>query len=117
MEMIYFKDPKDNSVWAYEHDVPKTEVKSRLVRITEEEAEAITNPPPTKERLIEQAEDEKQYLMSEATAAISPLNDAVDFGMATPEEDLTLKKWRKYRVLLNRVDTSTAPDIIWPEKP
>ncbi|EAA2633911.1 tail fiber assembly protein, partial [Escherichia coli] len=23
----------------------------------------------------------------------------------------------KYRVLLNRVDTSTAPDIEWPEEP
>ncbi|HAI1496330.1 TPA: tail fiber assembly protein, partial [Escherichia coli] len=23
----------------------------------------------------------------------------------------------KYRVLLNRVDTSTAPDIEWPVKP
>ncbi|HBN5415137.1 TPA: tail fiber assembly protein, partial [Escherichia coli] len=22
--------------------------------------------------------------------------------------------WKKYRVLLNRVDTSTAPDIEWP---
>ncbi|ELW5865089.1 tail fiber assembly protein, partial [Escherichia coli] len=25
--------------------------------------------------------------------------------------------WKKYRVLLNRVDTSTAPDIEWPVKP
>ncbi|EKK0235785.1 tail fiber assembly protein, partial [Escherichia coli] len=25
--------------------------------------------------------------------------------------------WKKYRVLLNRIDTSTAPDIVWPEIP
>ncbi|EFF0700519.1 tail fiber assembly protein, partial [Escherichia coli] len=25
--------------------------------------------------------------------------------------------WKKYRVLLNRVDTSTAPDIEWPTMP
>ncbi|EOA1639273.1 tail fiber assembly protein, partial [Escherichia coli] len=25
--------------------------------------------------------------------------------------------WKKYRVLLNRVDTSTAPDIEWPTSP
>ncbi|MDC9596323.1 tail fiber assembly protein, partial [Xenorhabdus anantnagensis] len=25
--------------------------------------------------------------------------------------------WRKYRVLLNRVDCATAPDIEWPEQP
>ncbi|HEA3604287.1 TPA: tail fiber assembly protein, partial [Escherichia coli] len=23
----------------------------------------------------------------------------------------------KYRVLLNRVDTSVAPDIVWPDEP
>ncbi|WP_163823132.1 tail fiber assembly protein, partial [Proteus mirabilis] len=28
-----------------------------------------------------------------------------------------LQKWKKYRVLLNRVDISTAPDIEWPQKP
>ncbi|HHR6165904.1 TPA: tail fiber assembly protein, partial [Providencia alcalifaciens] len=28
-----------------------------------------------------------------------------------------LIEWKKYRVLLNRVDTSTAPDVTFPEKP
>ncbi|HHI0038141.1 tail fiber assembly protein, partial [Escherichia coli] len=28
-----------------------------------------------------------------------------------------LAAWKKYRVLLNRVDTSTAPDIEWPATP
>ncbi len=28
-----------------------------------------------------------------------------------------LKCWKTYRVLLNRIDTSTAPDIDWPQKP
>nr|WP_275377026.1 tail fiber assembly protein [Xenorhabdus bovienii] len=25
--------------------------------------------------------------------------------------------WRRYRVLLSRVDCSTAPDVKWPEQP
>ncbi|MDC9595604.1 tail fiber assembly protein, partial [Xenorhabdus anantnagensis] len=29
----------------------------------------------------------------------------------------SLTEWRKYRVLLNRVDCSTAPDIQWPKVP
>ncbi|HHL1887459.1 TPA: tail fiber assembly protein, partial [Klebsiella pneumoniae] len=37
--------------------------------------------------------------------------------MATDDEKTRLAAWKKYRVLLNRVDTSTAPDIKWPEKP
>ncbi len=35
--------------------------------------------------------------------------------IATEEENSLLEAWKKYRVLLNRVDTSTAPDIEWPE--
>lgn len=29
----------------------------------------------------------------------------------------SLEAWKMYRVLLNRVDTSTAPDIEWPVNP
>ncbi|EKK4598230.1 TPA: tail fiber assembly protein, partial [Escherichia coli] len=43
--------------------------------------------------------------------------DAVDAGIATDEETSTLTQWKKYRVLLMRVDTSTAPDIEWPTPP
>ncbi|MGX4748133.1 tail fiber assembly protein [Morganella morganii] len=63
------------------------------------------------------AEIQKQVLMSEVSDVIAPLQDAVDLGMVTPEEKTALNEWKKYRVMLSRVDTSTAPDIIWPEKP
>ncbi|WP_348833943.1 tail fiber assembly protein, partial [Escherichia coli] len=36
---------------------------------------------------------------------------------ATEEKKSLLAAWKKYRVLLNRVDTSTAPDIEWPTSP
>ncbi|MEQ5724235.1 tail fiber assembly protein [Providencia rettgeri] len=67
--------------------------------------------------LISQAESKKQSLLAEATKAIAPLQDAVDLNMATDTEIGLLAAWKKYRVLLNRVDTSAAPDIDWPEKP
>ena len=63
------------------------------------------------------AEIQKQALMAEASAEIAPLQYAVDLGMATPEEKLSLNEWKKYMVMLNRVDTSTAPGITWPVKP
>lgn len=63
------------------------------------------------------AESKKQILMSAATATIDPLEDASGLGIATKEEAELLVEWKKYRVLLNRVDTSKAPDIEWPEKP
>ncbi|ARF49849.1 tail fiber assembly protein [Pantoea stewartii] len=63
------------------------------------------------------AENQKSQLMAAANAAIAPLQDAVDLGMATDEESDMLLEWKNYRVQLNRVDTSTAPDIQWPEPP
>lgn len=117
----YYKDSKNN-VFCIDVDEKNKEtwhldVKKDWKEISKEEAELIANPPPTKEQLIEQAEAKKQYLMSEAAEAIAPLQDAVDLDMATPEEGALLKEWRKYRVMLNRADTSTAPDIEWPVKP
>jgi hypothetical protein len=52
-----------------------------------------------------------------ATAAIAPLQDAVDTEIATEEEQAALLAWKKYRVALSRIDTGTAPDIAWPELP
>ncbi|EPL1955198.1 tail fiber assembly protein [Citrobacter freundii] len=74
-------------------------------------------PAPTKEELIAQAGEEKALRISEASTKISPFQDAADLGIATEEEVVQLTEWKKYRVLLNRVDISEAPDINWPEKP
>lgn len=74
-------------------------------------------PPLTSAQLIEIAESQKALLMAQATVAIAPLQDAVDLDEATDSENTQLTAWKKYRVLLNRVNTSMAPDITWPNKP
>ncbi|WP_250313207.1 tail fiber assembly protein, partial [Escherichia coli] len=58
-----------------------------------------------------------QFYIQEFSEYIAPLQDAVDLEIATEEERSLLEAWNKYRVLLNRVDTSTAPDIEWPANP
>ncbi|MCV2930046.1 tail fiber assembly protein, partial [Escherichia coli] len=63
------------------------------------------------------AEETKNNLMQVASEHIAPLQDAADLEIATEEEISLLEAWKKYRVLLNRVDTSTAPDIEWPAAP
>ncbi|WP_336297869.1 tail fiber assembly protein [Providencia sp. PROV239] len=88
-----------------------------LKKMTDKEIQAYLNPPKSKEQLIAEAEMQKQSLLAEANNAIAPLQDAVDLGIATDEEKAKLTAWKTYRVLLNRVDTSTAPDIDWPQKP
>ncbi|EEE4809983.1 tail fiber assembly protein, partial [Salmonella enterica subsp. enterica serovar Enteritidis] len=60
------------------------------------------------------AEETKSRLLQMASEKIAPLQDAVDLGLATDDEKAQLDEWKKYRVLVNRVDTLN-PD--WPEKP
>lgn len=71
----------------------------------------------TRDELVAQAAIEKVRLLAEATTSMAPLQDAVDLGMATEAEKISLTAWRTFRVLLSRVDTSTAPDVVWPEIP
>ncbi|EEN0465524.1 hypothetical protein C3O24_22790, partial [Salmonella enterica subsp. enterica serovar Stanleyville] len=73
---------------------------------TDEEAEKAAQ--------LRQAEETKNNLLQMATEKIAPLQDAVDLGEATDDEKTRLMAWKKYRVQVNRVDT-TNPD--WPDKP
>ncbi|MDX7987571.1 tail fiber assembly protein [Xenorhabdus sp. 12] len=73
--------------------------------------------PLTADEFKKHAEFQKQELLREASEKISINQDAVDLGIATDTEKSALTEWRKYRVLLNRVDCSIAPDIVWPEQP
>ncbi|WP_379932041.1 tail fiber assembly protein [Enterobacter sichuanensis] len=78
----------------------------------------LANPPePTQAELINQAEATRAALMVTASAAIAPLEDADELGIATDDEKESLTLWKRYRVMLNRLDMSAAPSIEWPELP
>ncbi|EFB7859109.1 tail fiber assembly protein [Escherichia coli] len=64
--------------------------------------------------IIAAAESEKSRLRAVADSEIEWRQDAVDAEIATEEETAALVEWKKYRVLLMRVDTA-APD--WPTPP
>ncbi|OMQ26922.1 tail fiber assembly protein [Serratia oryzae] len=59
-------------------------------------------------------EQMKIQFMAIASAAIIPLQDAVDTGIATYNEKSRLIEWKKYRALLNRVDVANPE---FPPKP
>ncbi|HER1288810.1 TPA: tail fiber assembly protein [Salmonella enterica subsp. enterica serovar Elomrane] len=63
---------------------------------------------------LREAEGTKSRLLQVASGKIAPLQDAVDLEIATDDEKVQLDEWKKYRVLVNRVDTSN-PD--WPDVP
>lgn len=71
-------------------------------------------PPPSEKEKKDVAEGQKNRLRSIADAEIAWRQDAEDAGIATPEESAALAEWKKFRVLLMRVDTS---EPIWPEAP
>lgn len=66
--------------------------------------------------LTTQAKQQKTALLAEATSMIATLQDAVDMGMATQEEETALLDWKRYRVTLTRIDVTVQP-INWPTSP
>ncbi|MCT2386788.1 tail fiber assembly protein [Erwinia pyrifoliae] len=74
--------------------------KPRIPALTEDSASAI-----------------KSGLFREATDRIQSLQDAINLEMSEDGDDVRLTSWKKYRVLVNRVDVSIAPNIEWPEIP
>lgn len=111
--MKYYIDD-DGVIFGYEDDGSQDELIGNKKEITEDEVKAILNPPPSPAELIEQAEAEKLQLRAIADDEIDWRQDAVDAEIATDEETAALTEWKKYRVLLMRVDT-TNPD--WPTPP
>ncbi|MFX2607078.1 tail fiber assembly protein [Enterobacter mori] len=79
--------------------------------------EWIDIPPLTQEEVIAGAEAKKRRLLLDAEKVITPLQDAVDTNDATHDQKKLLLKWKAYRLALSRIDTSLAPNIIWPERP
>ncbi|RAY34621.1 tail fiber assembly protein [Enterobacter kobei] len=74
----------------------------------------IEIPPSSPEDEIAEKETIRNQLRAIADAEIVWRQDAVDAGISTEQEADELAEWKKYRVLLMRVDT-TKP--VWPTAP
>lgn len=72
---------------------------------------------PSKELLIEHAEQQKQMLITEANQKTQLWQTQLMLGIITDEDKASLTEWMLYVQKVQAVDTSAAPDIIWPEKP
>jgi hypothetical protein len=71
---------------------------------------------PSAEDILKKNTNLRDTALATATLAIGPLQDAVDLDEATAEETGLLKKWKQYRIAVNRIDlTLTSPP--WPEQP
>lgn len=73
---------------------------------------------PTQEELIAAAESDRQSRIDYATSRIVVWQTKLLMGRKlTTSEMAQLNAWMDYIDALAAVDTSTAPDIDWPEQP
>lgn len=81
--------------------------------------EWVDAPPMTKEAEIAEADAQKQMLIDQANAYMNskqwPGKAAI--GRLKTDELEQYNLWLDYLDALEAVDTSTAPDIIWPQQP
>lgn len=61
-------------------------------------------------------ESQQQRLISVANEKISILQDIIDLDMCESNEDEQLKQWKKYRILVTRVDVNQL-DVKFPAEP
>ena len=56
-------------------------------------------------------------LLEEANNNISMLQDDIDLDMQEGNEEERIKEWKRYRLLLTRIDVNNIVNIEYPEKP
>ncbi|EQA8340073.1 tail fiber assembly protein [Klebsiella oxytoca] len=63
------------------------------------------------------AEQQKQDLLAEAQQQITGWQTELQLGIISDDDRASLIIWINYIKSVQAVDTSTAPDITWPDKP
>lgn len=114
--MKYFKDTKNN-IYAYE-DGDEEFILDGLTKITETEALAIANPPPTREELIAAAEQIRQQLLAHADATMLDWRTELMLGDISDANREKLSAWLAYKNDVKSVDVTTDPEhVSWPVPP
>lgn len=81
------------------------------LRLVEPEPIALSD-----EQIITQNKAKQSSLINEANEKILVIQDIIDLDMQEADEEAQLKAWKKYRILLTRVDTSDIK-AVFPAKP
>lgn len=80
-------------------------------------SEWVTDMEALQAANVEAAEQQKAALLLEAQETISLWQTELQLGIISDEDKASLIAWMKYIKTVKAVDTSKAPDIIWPDKP
>lgn len=66
---------------------------------------------------VQVAEQQRTALLAEAQATISLWQTEFQLGVISDEDKAKLIAWVSYIKAVQAVDTSKAPDVLWPDKP
>lgn len=80
-------------------------------------SEWVTDTEAQHAEEVAAAEQQKTALLVEAKATISLWQTELQLGVISDEDKASLIAWVNYIKAVQAVDTSTAPDITWPDKP
>lgn len=115
--MKYYKN-KDGVIYALNDDELASDwIKSDVIEITERQADILRFSVFSNDDKKEIYEYKKQSLITEANQKTQLWQTQLMLGIITDEDKASLTEWMLYVQKVQAVDTSTAPDIIWPEKP
>lgn len=108
----------DNNVYAYEDDCEEKFIAEGLTPVTENEANEILNPPPTKEELIAAAEYERQQLLTHADAVMLDWRTELMLGEISDANKAKLSAWLDYKNEVKAWEVKTDPENVnWPVPP
>lgn len=117
-EYKYYLDESSDVVCAFLIDGSQDEyITDDMKPITEDEADILRQPKLTPEQQVEEAEQQKQYLIAEVKSETQMLQTKLALGRIKDDEKALLNAWLDYLDELEAVNVSTAPGIIWPVKP
>lgn len=87
-----------------------------VIRPDEHGNPVATEPILTPEEIIAKNKLEQQKLLETANNKIELLQDIIDLGMCEGGEADQLKSWKKYRILLTRINVNSI-DVNFPLPP
>ena len=74
-------------------------------------------PPLTHEQEVSKAEDNRQSMLANANAITADWRTELALNIISDEDKSRLIEWMQYIKAVKAVDTSTAPNITWPDQP
>lgn len=74
-------------------------------------------PAPTQAEVVSAAESKKQTLLDNVNSRTQLWQTQLALGIITDADKATLITWMKYAQAVQAIDTSFAPDIVWPVSP